>query len=170
MKGYIPVDLPTKKYIKAYLYSYFNNRPYINRDTRIGSKLVDLLEHQTNEEKNDFSTRYNTNIRLYISGHLFRQRGVFLNHTNIKNFNLYVEAVIKERFYELMDDACEVFASFEANIDGVRLKLGIDDEAWSTDSMRKDYYRYRKEKGKGLFYKKNVTGFVPSKPLHLYAF
>lgn len=170
MKGYIPVTIPTKRYIKAYIISQLGEKPVFNRKTHIGSKMEDLLSHRTNKYKTRFSSRYNAELTFFIAKIVFHHRGFNLNETNIKNFNNFVEDLIKARFYELMDDAIKVFENFEANIDGVRLILGIDDEDWSTDSMRKDYYRYRKQSGKPLFYKKNFSAFVPSIPLHHYPF
>jgi hypothetical protein len=53
-----------------------------------------------------------------------------------------------------MDDSIEVIASNEAHLPFVRKRLGIDIEAWSDDSMKKDYYRYRKNNKKSMFYNK----------------
>ena len=40
-----------------------------------------------------------------------------------------------------------------------------DIEAWDSDSMKKDYYRYRLSKGKPLLYNKIITRSVPSEKL-----
>ena len=73
-----------------------------------------------------------------------------------------MESYIKDQFYFLMDFYIEIFPSFEENLPQVRKLIGIDDEYWSDESMRKDYYRYRKESGKPLLYKKNIPRTVPS--------
>lgn len=164
-KGWIPVEIPTKKYIKAYIVSQLGEKPMMDRDHPIGKKLEDVLQHKTNERKVEFSKRYNASIRIYIHRGLFRQRGANLNETNIKNFNLFVETMIKHRFYQLMDDFIEVLPSFEANLPEVRRRLSIDIEDWSDDSMKKDYYRYRLSKGKPLLYNKIITRSVPSEKL-----
>lgn len=163
MKGYIPVEIPTKRYIKAYIHFKLGEKPFMNTECNIGSKLYDVLNHKTNEEKTRFSNvRYNSSLRLYVSYHTFRQRGAFLNETNIRNFNLYVEGLIKDRFRLYMDFYISILPSFEANLPEVRKNLGIDIEEWSDDSMRKDYYRYRLYTGKPLFYDKKNTATVPS--------
>jgi hypothetical protein len=161
MNGYIPIEIPTKKYLKGYLLHHFGDKIHMNRDTLIGSKLFDLLQHSTNEERTKTNCRYNTHVRIYIPRATFRQRGHHLNETNLKNFNLFIEYLIKDRFYFLMDFYIDIVPSFDVNISIVRKQLGINDEYWDTDSMRKDYYRYRKMKGKPLFYKKNYTETVP---------
>lgn len=171
MKGCIPIEIPTKKYIKGFIISQLGEKPLMNRGHMIGSKLYDLLDSSLNEDRLDFAkSRYNDRIRIYISMHTFRQRGHCLNETNVKNFNRFLEHTIKDRFYFLMDFYMELFPSFEGNLPEVRKKLGIDDEHWLDDSMKKDYYRYRIESGKPLLYKKNNTGTVPAAPLATFAF
>lgn len=163
MKGFMSIDIPTKAYIKAYLISQLGERPEMTPRNLFGNKLYDLLEHTTNDRKKEFANaRYNAMVRVYIPIHVFRKRGFNLNETNIKNFNLFIEMLIKHRYYELMDDCIEILASFEAHLPYVRKKLGIDIEAWSDDSMKKDYYRYRKNNKKRLFYNKINTRTVPS--------
>lgn len=153
MKGFIPVDLPTKKYIKAYLISQLGEKPVMNTEHNIGCKLYDILQHKTDEDKNRFaSKRYDTQIRVYISKHVYRTRGSFLNATNIKSFNLFVEKELKKFFKLYMDHYIEMLPSFEKNLPAVRKNLGIDIEAWSDDSMKKEYYRHRKKKGLKLLY------------------
>lgn len=166
MKGHIAVEIPVKKYIKAYIISKLGAEPKITRDNIIGSKLMDLLQHKTNPYRSEFSTRYTEKLTIYLPMRTFMRYGCNLHETNIKDFNNFLEDIIKDKYYEMMDDAINVFPSFEANLDGIRLKLGINDDDWSTDSMKKDYYRYRKQKGKPLLYKKNFARFVPSIPLH----
>lgn len=144
MKGYIPIEIPTKSYIRAYIISKLGEKPLMNTETNIGCKLYDLLHHTTNEQRTKFSSRYNSKIRIYISYSLFYHRGGVMNETNIKHFNLFLEEEIKSRFRFIMDFYIDVHPGFEHNLPAVRRWLGIDIEAWSDDSMKKDYYRYRK--------------------------
>lgn len=169
MKGYIPIDIPTKKYVKAYLLSRFSGKVIMSPDNKFGNKLYDVLQHSTNEYKTDFSNvRYNDKLRIYISMHTFKKRGCHLNETNIKNFNSFVEDDLKDKFYFLMDFYIEILPVYSAHVDDVRKKLGIDIEAWSDDSMKKDYYRYRKSMGFALLYDKNRGVTVPTeKPAHI---
>jgi hypothetical protein len=163
MKGYIPVEIPTKRYIRAYIISQLGDKPFMNTDNPIGCKLHDLLQHQLNERKLEFSNkRYDAKVRIYISAHTFRHRGANLNETNIKNFNNFIEAEIKSRFRFLMDLFIDILPNFEAHLPAVRKHLGIDDDHWSDDSMRKDYYRYRKNEGKSLLYTKKYPPSVTS--------
>src|SRR4051812_48569136 len=130
MKGYIPVDIPTKTYIKAYIIHQLGERPVMSTTHFIGQKLYDVLEHKTNERKEAYSNaRYKCTLRIYINKYTFKTRGANLNETNLKNFNSFVEEIIKHRFRELMDDRIEILPNFLANLPDVRNKLGIDVEA-----------------------------------------
>ena len=166
MKGFVPVEIPTKKYIKAYIISKLGSQPIMStRGNSIGHKLHDLLEHSTNERASVFTSKhYTEKIKVYIPVNRFKQRGANLNETNIKNFNIFVENELKDRFHTLMDDLISVLPNFQSNLPEVRKRIGIDIEAWSDDSMSKDYYRYRIATGKSLLYtkyfKKNFTQSV----------
>ncbi len=163
MKGYIPVDIPTKPYIKAYIHHKLGKMPLMRSDNLIGSKLHDLLEHELNPDRKRFLSKlYTTTVRVYLPMRLFKMRGCNLNESNIKRFNSYLETKIKTRFYEVMDDCIEILPNIEANLPQARRKLGIDIEAWSDDSMRKDYQRYRKRTKKPLLYNKKNYASVPS--------
>ena len=163
MKGFIPVEIPTKRYIRAYLIAHYGDKPVMSTDSKIGNKFHDLLINKRNERRSEFSNkRYNARIRLYVNMHTFHHRGANLHETNIKNFNLFVEKEIKEKFYFLMDTYIDLLPSFESNLPQVRRRLGIDFDAWDTDSMRKDYYRYRLGANLPLLYDKITARTVPS--------
>lgn len=155
MKGYVSVEIPTKPYIKSYLLSQLGEKPVLkNGNEPIGNKLHDLLEHSTNEYGyREISSLYVDKVKIYIPGHWFRQRGANLNATNVRNFNRFIELLIKSRFYQMMDENMEIIDNIKENINDVRTRLGIDFESWSYDAMQKDYYRYRKEKNKKVLNK-----------------
>ena len=153
MRGYIAIDLPTKPYIKAYIIHRLGDAPKLRPDSSIGRKMYDILDRETNRHgyrKENFL--YTVTIRVYISIETFRRRGGNLNETNLKAFNLFVETQIKEEYYRMMDDYMEVVSNFTAHLNEVRRKIGISDDEWSYDSMKKDYYRYRKS-----ILKKNIA-------------
>jgi hypothetical protein len=132
------------------------------RGDTIGKKLYDLLEH----EKSEYTYRFNKDyyeavLKIRIPMRTFKRRGHCLNATNITNFNLHIENEIKGKYYFIMDELMEHLPNIEANLPQVRRKLGIDIEAWSDDSMKKDYYRYRVDTGKLLLrIKKNSAAPV----------
>lgn len=153
MKGYYSIEIPTKKYIKAYIHHHLGDKPVFNTEHKFGNKLYDLVSHR-NDRRNEFaSIRYNARMKVYVNHRTFFHRGVHLNETNIKNFNLFLEEEIKSSYRMLMDFLIDIVPSFEANLPEVRRRIGIDLEAWDSESIKKDYYRYRKRTGKPLLYK-----------------
>ncbi len=156
MKGFVPVDIPTKKYIKAYIIAKLGAKPLMVREgNTIGHKIYDLLEHSYRDQDCQFKSKHYTEvIRVYIPIRLYKNRGQYLNKTNIKNFNLFVEDELKDRFHYMMDDLIDILPNFLSNLPEVRRRLGIDIEDWSDDSMTKDYYRYRRYTNKRLLYSK----------------
>jgi len=77
------------------------------------------------------------------------------NDCNVKKFNLFIERIIKDRFRFYMDNYILISPSFESHLPAIRKRLSIDVKAWSDDTMKKDYYRYRLNTGKTLLYNKN---------------
>ena len=162
MKGFVPIDIPTKKYIKEYVISKLGRQPILTTDSdTIGNKFYDLLQHSTNERAGQFcSSMYTVQLRIYIPVRTFNRRGSNLNESNLKAFNLFIECEIKDKFYFLMDHLIELIPSFENNLPEVRRRLGIDVEAWSDDSMRKAYYRRNKRIKKPLLYNKKTSALT----------
>jgi hypothetical protein len=159
MKGFISIEIPTKRYIAAYLHFNLGRDLIMVQGDRIGDIVYDLLQRKLSDVDADelHNQRYNEKIKLFISKRAFTRRGGFLSHKSIKSFNKQIEFEIKFSFRLHMDLYIEMSPSFEANLPKVRDTLGIDMEAWDDDSMRKDYYRYRKETGKALFYNKSES-------------
>ena len=107
MKGFVSVIIPTKSYIKAYVTNKLGEWPKMTTDHEIGNKLYDLFTHKLNERKAEFSNkRYNATMKIFISMHTYRQRGCYLNETNIKNFNLFLEKMIWRELKKCQTISC----------------------------------------------------------------
>lgn len=147
MRGYSAIAIPTKPYIKAYILFMLGEKPVVHPKCFVlGSKVYEVLRHSTNPiGTRKLSKHFCVTFNLYIPFALMRAKGKNLNLTNLVNLNRFLEKVIKDRFYELMDEAMEIVPNFRSNLPEVRRKIGISETIWSTDTMRKDYYRYRKK-------------------------
>ncbi|CAN5397433.1 hypothetical protein BH11BAC5_BH11BAC5_48590 [soil metagenome] len=146
---FIPIDINTKPYVKAYIIHKLGSQPKLRskgpKIESIGNKLFDLLQHKTNERgarKND--TRYTAILRIYIPTGLFKKLGQNLNETNLKQLNLFIELEVKQLFCNLMDDLMCHLPSFINNLPEVRRKLEIEPSQWSTEAMKQVYYRRNK--------------------------
>lgn len=163
MKRHVPIDIPVKPYIKAFMRKELGEVITLSPGQHvITNKIYDILEHHQNKSKHEAPCNYGDHIRIYLTYETFRRRGFNLNNSNIKSFNRFVEKLVKFKFYTIMDSLIDILPSFEANISEARNRIGIDIDFWSDESMRKDYYRYRLKAGKPLLYDKTFGRIVPS--------
>jgi hypothetical protein len=152
MKGYFPVDIPTKKYIRAYIYKELTKKPLLNNESLIGNKLFDLLQHHTNEQGSRITSKhYDCTIRVYVSKYVFDRRGANLNATNVKNFNLFLQHLVKLQVRFMLDLFMKQTNSITQSLAKVREEMQIDIEDWDCDSIKKDYYRWRHKKVYGYY-------------------
>lgn len=162
MKGYIPIEIPTKKYIRAFIITQLGEKPFMTSDHVIGNKFFDVLQRSTNERKTQFASKhYNSKIRVYISLHTFRRQGAHLNETNVKSFNRFLQHLIKDRVRFLLDIYVPEQKGFEKALTKVRDMMKIEDEDWDSDSIKKDYYRYRLKMKLPLLYQKRSDKALP---------
>lgn len=152
----ISLELRTKPYVHAYLISQMGAKPVMNGKTNIGAMLLTLLQRAPG--KNDLKMlsreRYSATTKVYISKHTYGHSGCHITDINLRAFNLYVEQELKKTFRTYMDMFILINPSFHDNLPGARKHIGVDFEDWNDDSIRKDYYRYRKAAGLPGLYKK----------------
>lgn len=149
MKGYLPVVIPVKQYSKAYIENKIGTPIILDRRRKhsIIEKLVDYLEKDASPVSDKIRKQYNAEIKLWLTYKQFRKLGETLRGQNLLNFNNFVESRIKEEMRFLFDEAWKILPSFECHLPEVRESLGISIEDWPDDSIKKDYYRYRKREG-----------------------
>lgn len=154
MNKYISVIIPTKRYIREFLISEYGEKIILPKRSLFGNKLYDLLSRSIDENERKIDTNFNCEMKIYVSLSTFYHRGILLSNRSIKDFNNLIESEIKNRFRTYMDFLIQIDPSFVKNLPVVREKLRLDLEAWDFESIKKDYYRYRKRIGKPLLYKK----------------
>lgn len=158
MKGYVPYEIPVKRYVKAYIEHHLQVPLVMNRKCRhsIIEKLYDYMEKDAPPPSDCTLKDYPCFIKVHITVDQFNRRGATITNTNIKNFNNFCETFIKEKFRILLDDAWAVLPGFDCHLPDIRQALGIGIEDWSDDSMKKDYYRYRLRTGKPVLRKGQI--------------
>lgn len=146
--GLIPVDIPTKHYLKAYIQSKLGQKPVMTSTHHIGSKLIDLLNRHENYRRTRYvESAYPVKMRVYITRDAYKNKGGFLNETNIICFNNYIQSYFKEYMRDMLDIYLELTQSLEASIELMREMVGIEEDMFPYELVKKDYYRYRKKKG-----------------------
>lgn len=149
MKGYVPVNIPVKRYVKAYIEHNLAMPVKMDRKCRhsIVEKLYDYMEKDAEPPSDTTLAEYPCTITVHITFDQFNRRGATVNNINIKNFNSFCETFVKENFRILMIDAWKVIPGFDCHLPALREALGITIEDWPDDSIKKDFYRYRKRMG-----------------------
>lgn len=144
----IPVDLPTKPYLKAYIHKVMGDKPVMNAHHHIGSKLIDLLQRHENERRTRYSsTAYPCKIRVYLPLFVYSHRGGFINETNIIAWNSYLQSYFKDYMHQMLDVYLELTQSVDASIELMRSRVGLDEKIFPYDMIKKSYYRYRRDQG-----------------------
>ena len=165
--------IPTKPYLKRYLH-YRYPMPYkLSLTDNLGLFVYHLLRRQTTSAFHvKIAKQYNVKytIRIGVKYLEFRQAINLTDHTVVL-FNNYVESMLKEELYKELESR-EVY--FEATKDTYTLKTSpftikagilsflakynISESELSYETLKKDYYRFRKKKQKKL-----LTRLSPNK-------
>lgn len=146
MKGYVPVEIPVKRYVKAFIERNHSSPIMFDRRNKsaIIEKIFDYLERdQAIEIIPKHLWEYKYTIKVYLTNDQFHRRGAWLNSSNIRNFNSFAETLIKERFRLLMDEAWKVSPGFDCHLPSILRALNLTSEDWDYEAIKKDYYRYR---------------------------
>ena len=162
MKGYISVDVPTKRYIKAWLIKNFGDRPAMTSSNLVGSMLHAFLNRHQDQRATMFATSiYESSVKLLIPYHVFKNHGHNLNKTNITDFNNFLQHLIKSdmRFY--LDFYVEHGYKLKDAIDMVQVKLGLGEDDLPAETIQKDYFRYRQKKNMSMLKGKKVSAKCP---------
>ena len=163
MAKIIGIEIPIKRYCKAYLLHHYGARPLMNTKTGVGNKFIDLLSHTAKTNDTPIIEKvYPESVKLYISYFTYRHRGGFIHNEQIQSFNFFLEETIKRTYRQAMDVYIEIIPSFESNLGKVREIIGISEDAWENESIKKDYYRYRKRTGLPLLYNTKNSPAIPN--------
>jgi hypothetical protein len=104
---------------------------------------------------------YDSRVKLMIPVRLFKRRGHNLNKTNIKDFNIFVQQLIKAdmRFY--LDFYTDNHYKLKDAIEMVQAKMGFTEDDMPVDTIQKDYFRYREKKNLPMLKGKKVCPKCP---------
>jgi hypothetical protein len=144
MQGYIGIDLPTKRYIAAYIKCCLGEQPVISKQHVIGKQLLTMLQRTQNTDKCKYTNKhYNTTLRIHLDIWSFRTYGHNLHETNVKNFNLFVEDLMKEKLYLLLTMYLKLGHKLGESVDLARQDMGLTMEDWPDDGVLRAYHRWR---------------------------
>lgn len=158
--GTVPVDLKTKKHVKAYLLNNFGERPFIESTHIFHNFMILCLSHQLTY-RNDEVPEYPELMKIYITKKDYELYGCWMNPRQMQLFNGHVDFYMKSIMCVFIDVYLEYYPGSQLNkgIQHALQKMKITDEDWDTESITKYYYRYRNRTGGTLLYRKNKKTF-----------
>ena len=144
------VLMPCKGYVRSYLLANFN-RPdedwpeIVNfaPDKALHDYFLSLL--RKGEEHNDSrlkGTRYKSMVWIEITYDQFTRYGWMLSMTDIQKMNTFLEHRVKLMLYSFVGALRMTGIPLMSCIMQFRLRTGITEWMWDTDSIRKDLQRH----------------------------
>jgi len=140
----LTASIPVKPYVRKHLENKFGNPVMLRQDSAIGKYFYQLLEDPSRGRDRQYS-EYTDLVTIRIPEKVFLHRGCMLTDTNITNFNSFVEDQLKQHL-RLMIDILLEFNEVEIKeaILIVYHKFNLDETVLPYETIKKDYYRYRK--------------------------
>lgn len=147
---FIPVKIPVKPYIRAFLEFHFGKDYSLSLDDWLGIMLYHILKKQQNLYA-DFNHRYNESVFtdryvVLISGQKFFHEGVNeMTPISVIHFNKMVDNIIKHNFYTWVTKKIEKPTTKKAAILEFLDCNGITEESITEDAFIKAFNRWKKQ-------------------------
>lgn len=152
---FVKINIPTKRYLKAFLQNRFGEELLLSHHDPYGKCLYVLLsDNRKRKDMQPISGDYKEEMNVSLHRDAFRHYGFSISKTGVRAFNTFVEELFKEMVHSYIDGRLEVKPKLKDAIADMRIYFKIDDDDWDYESIKKDYYRYRKRNGKALLYEK----------------
>lgn len=153
--GTVPVDLKTKKHVKAFLLNNFGEKPFIESTHIFHNFLLLCLSHSLTYRINEVP-EYPEEMKIYITKKDYELYGCWMNPRQMQLFNSHVDFYMKSVMTVFVDVYLE-FYPHRVLKDGIYhalAKMKITEDDWEFDAVKKYYYRYRTRNGGKLLYNK----------------
>lgn len=141
----LTIQVPTKLYIARYLTVKYGSPAKLTRKELEGAYLYELIEDPRRERDSEAGTFRHT-IDVELPDRVLMRKGYYLTPTNVSNFNSWMERFIKIEMRNHIDVILSRNPETEIRdaIYDYQKKYQLHDDYFPFDSIKKDYYRYRK--------------------------
>ncbi len=152
----IPVEIVLKAHVHRFVKSHFPHQDVIPiyRNSFPGFVLIPLLERNMSYHNNAYSKIEGKSMRFHISEFFFKRTGASISTNSIYCFNEQMDKIFREQLFK----AVEVVLSIN-NSKGTAFEIkdtimnfcamhGIGEDDISYETLKKDFYRWRKMYGK----------------------
>lgn len=139
-------NLPCKPYVKQHLINCFGSPAYLRGDSGIGKYFFQLVADPTEHQDTKCTHEYQEQITIRITEDIFLRKGYVLSKTNVRSFNNFVEDLLKTQSRNIIDTILSVNDGMKITeaIDFVYEQFNMDETVWPLETIKKDYYRYKK--------------------------
>ena len=139
------LNIPAKPYVKHYLELAYGTPVDLTGNPRLNTFIRRSLRKPSSRYDNRYSKMfsknyYATTVDIVISDDDFYRYGWEITRTDTVSFNREVEEVVK--FF--MRTSVAMYENFMQQKDAIRTfqeKFGFNDDIWSFEAIRKDFYR-----------------------------
>lgn len=152
----VPVQLYTKKHIKAYLLNNFGPKPCIDSTHIFHNYLLLCFSHTLQLNIEQFLKGHTEEMAIYITRSDYKNYGSWLNARQMHFFNRHVDQYMKDILFAKIDTFLEMDKKpvlKEAIYYGIN-NLKVTDDDWEYETIVKSYYRYRTRNNLPLLYVK----------------
>jgi hypothetical protein len=141
MGEHFTIDVPCKKYVKAYLETQCGTPADLSKMPDLLMELRRCLKGKPGELSKKGIANYTESVKIIIPTRVFYRDGWELNSQNVLEFNRYAEERVK--FFMRNFVALGVFMGMSQteSIREFQDRFGFDEQSWSFDSIKKDFYR-----------------------------
>ncbi len=157
MKTYSPmqfnVTVPVKPYVKRFLENNygdpvdFRNHP---RENELFKRMLKKPCHDNEHKYTNELCKQTHSVEILISERDFYRNGWELTKTDIVNFGKYFEKHAKWLMRTVVSTYVQHGTPVHRSIMNFQTRFMMEEEYWSFDSIKKDFYRLRESEGINL--------------------
>jgi hypothetical protein len=140
----VSVELCTKRHIKAFLLAQFGEKPTIDSTHIFHNFLVLCLCHQLRYRIPDVP-EYQEKMKIYITKRDYELYGCWLNPRQMQFFNGHVDFFMKTLLVAHADTYLmhHPKPKLKNALEYALEQIGVSDEDWDMETVKKAYYRSR---------------------------
>ncbi len=141
----VEIEIPVKLYIKRYLNVKYGKPAQLTRKEMEGRFLYELIEDPRQDRDKEVGT-FNHTLTVLLPDRVLMKKGHYLTPTQISNFNSFMKLFIRNEMRSHIDLILRKQPQTEIKdaIYDYQQHYKLFDDFFPFDSIKKDYYRYRK--------------------------
>lgn len=148
------VSIPIKPYVKRYIELHYGLPADFSKHPEIQKHVRRCLRKPQTRYDNKFDSKlctYTESLEIVISQDDFYRYGWEFSKTDIVEFGKLFETEIKCRMHNVVSIYRGVGLSIKDSIQKFQISYSMEEEYWSYESIKKEYYRRRPQNDLNFF-------------------